>query len=290
MFTQYFAQYLLNKGYIKKEQLREGLEFQKETRLKLGVLAINAGYMTAVDADEVNEAQRKYDKKFGELAIEMEYLNEEQVQELLSSQKYGHLLLGQILIEKGYMTLQDFEKAINEYKKDYCISEEDFEALQSDDVDEIVSRFFEFDGCKNEKALKGYLALLVRILIRFIDTEAVIRKVVKVDDYMGNISAKQDIIGEIALNTFIEADEDTFIKFASKYAEEELTVVDEMVRDSVGEFLNLQNGIFTVNISNMGIELELSPQEIYKNINVHDAYVAYIDLSFGQIRVIIKEE
>lgn len=62
MFTQYFGQYLLNKGYLTPEQLHYGLENQNNTRLKLGVLAVNAGYMTADDAENINEAQKSWIK------------------------------------------------------------------------------------------------------------------------------------------------------------------------------------------------------------------------------------
>ena len=289
MFTQYFGQYLLNKKYLTLEQLHDGLEYQKETRLKLGVLAVNAGYMSADEADKINEAQKKLDKRFGELAVDMGYLKEEQVEELLSSQKFGHLLLGQALVDKEYMTLQEFEKAINEYKKDYSISDKEFEAIQKDDVDELVNTFIKFEGSKNEKVLKDYLALFTRNLIRFIDTEAIISDVIKLEEYECKWTAKQDIKGEINLSTFIEAEENSFIKFASKYAEEELNSVDEMAEASVGEFLNLQNGIFLVNISNAGVDLEMTPQEVYSNIRVHNVYKVSVDLSFGKINILIKE-
>ncbi|HOA79999.1 MAG TPA: chemotaxis protein CheX, partial [Defluviitaleaceae bacterium] len=65
MFTQYFGNYLLNKGYLTAEQLHDALEEIKDARLKLGVLSVNAGYMTAEQTEEVNEAQKKYDKRFG---------------------------------------------------------------------------------------------------------------------------------------------------------------------------------------------------------------------------------
>ncbi|BCZ45401.1 hypothetical protein psyc5s11_14680 [Clostridium gelidum] len=289
MFTQYFGQYLLNKRYLTLEQLHDGLEHQKETRLKLGVLAVNAGYMSADEADKINEAQKKLDKRFGELAVDMKYLKEEQVEELLSSQKFGHLLLGQALVDKEYMTLQEFEKAINEYKKDYSISDKEFEAIQRDDVDEMVNTFIKFEGTKNEKVLKDYLALFTRNLVRFIDTEAVISEVIKLEEYECKWTAKQDIKGEINLSTFIEANENSFIKFASKYAEEELNSVDEMAEASVGEFLNLQNGIFLVNMSNAGVDLEMNPQEVYSNISVHNVYKVSVDLSFGKISILIKE-
>jgi hypothetical protein len=290
VFTQYFGQYLLNKGYLNLEQLHDGLEHQKETRLKLGVLAVNSGYMSADEADKVNEAQKRLDKRFGELAVDMGYLKQDQVEELLSSQKFGHLLLGQALVDKGYMTLQEFEKAINEYKKDYSISDNGFEAIQRDDVDEMVNTFIKFEGSKNEKLLKGYLALFTRNIIRFIDTEAIISEVAKLEEYECKFTAKQDIKGEINLTTFIEAEENSFIKFASKYAEEELSSVDEMVEASVGEFLNLHNGIFAVNMSNEGLDLEMTPQEVYSNIMVQNVCKVSVDLSFGKISVLIKEE
>ncbi len=290
MFTQYFGQYLLNKGYLTPEKLHDGLENQKDTRLKLGVLAVNAGYMRADDADKINEAQKRLDKKFGELAVEMGYLKENQVEELLSSQKFEHLILGQSLVDKGYMTLQEFEKAINEYKNDYSISDKEFEAIQKDDVDEIVNIFIKFEGSKNEKALKDYLSLFTRNLIRFIDTRAIIRDVIKLEEYEGKWNARQNIKGKINLSTFIEAEENSFVKFASKYAEEELNTVDEMAEASVGEFLNLHNGIFLVNMSNEGIELEMTPQEVSSNMMIDNVYKVSIELSFGEINILIKEE
>jgi CheY-specific phosphatase CheX len=289
MFSKYFGQYLFDKKYITLEQLQDGLKYQTETRLKLGVLAVNAGYITADEADKINEAQKKLDKRFGELAVELGYLKEEQVEELLSSQQFGHLLLGQALVDRGYMTLQEFEKAINEYKTDYSISDKEFENIQKDDVDQLITSFVKLENSKNEKVLKEYISLVTRNLIRFIDSEAVISEVIKAEEYECKISAKQEIKGEISLCTFIEAEEDAFIKFASKYAEEEFSSIDEMVEDSVGEFLNLQNGIFLVNMSNAGVELEMSSQEITFNTIIKDVYIIFVDLSFGKIKILIKE-
>ena len=290
MFTQYFGQYLLNKGYLTPEKLHDGLENQNDTRLKLGVLAVNAGYMSADDADKINETQKRLDKRFGELSVEMGYLKEDQVEELLSSQKFEHLILGQSLVDKGYMTLKEFEKAINEYKKDYSISDKEFEYIQKDDVDEIVNIFVKFEGSKNEKALKDYLSLFTRNLIRFIDTGAIIRDVIKLEKYECKWTARQNIKGTINLSTFIEAEENSFVKFASKYADEELNTVDEMAEASVGEFLNLHNGIFLVNMSNEGIELEMTPQEVSSNMMIYNVYKVSIELSFGEINILIKEE
>ena len=62
-----------------------------------------------------------------------------------------------------------------------------------------------------------------------------------------------------------------------------------MAEASVGEFLNLHNGIFLVNISNQGIELKMTPQEVYRTIKVDNIYKVSFDLSFGKINILIKE-
>jgi len=289
MFTQYFGQYLLNKGYVSPKQLQDALEYQKNIRLKLGVLAVSAGYMTAEDADRVNEAQKREDIRFGDLAVKMGLLKNEQVEELLSSQKQGHTLLGQALVDKEYLSLKDFESYLNEYKNEYGITDEQFKAIQKDDVDEIINMIVNFKESKNEKALKDYLSLFIRNLFRFIDVDARVRKVIKSEQYEAKHIAKQEIIGDISLSTFIEAEENSFIKFASKFAEEELTEVDEMAQASVGEFLNLHNGIFLVNMSNLGTPLELNPQEAYSSTKITNVYIIPVDLSFGSINLIIKE-
>jgi len=66
--------------------------------------------------------------------------------------------------------------------------------------------------------------------------------------------------------------------------------MDEMVEASVGEFLNLHNGIFLVNMSNEGIELEMTPQEVSSNMMIYNVYKVSIELSFGEINILIKEE
>lgn len=289
MFAQYFGQYLLNKGYVTAKQLQDALEYQKTVRLKLGVLAVSAGYMTADDADRINEAQKREDIRFGDLAVKMGLLKNEQVEELLSSQKQGHVLLGQALVDKEYMTLKDFESYLNQYKNEYGITDEKFKAIQKDDIDEIINMIVNFTESKNEKELKAYLSLFIRNLFRFIDVDARVRKVIKSEQYEAKNVVKQEIVGELALETFIEAEEDSFVKFASKFAEEELTEIDEMAQASVGELLNLHNGIFLVNMSNMGTPLELNPQEAYSNIKINNIYIIPIDLSFGKINLIIKE-
>ena len=97
MYTQFFGNYLLEKGILTTSQLTDALTEQSKVHIKLGTLAIHAGYMTAGEVDSVVVLQTHQDKKFGELAIEEGYLTEEQVQSLLDAQTPDYLLLGQVL-------------------------------------------------------------------------------------------------------------------------------------------------------------------------------------------------
>ncbi|MGV8982621.1 chemotaxis protein CheX [Clostridium sp.] len=288
MFSQYFGQYLLSEKYLTVSQLKEALEYQHSVRLKLGVLAINAGYMNAQQASEVHQMQAKVDKRFGEIAVELGYIKLEQVDELLRSQSFGHLLLAQALIDKNYMSLERFEGALYEYKKKYNISEHQFDALQRDDVDEIINIYVNLKEDKYGDEIKHYIALFMRNIIRFIDSEVYTKEIVKVEEYKTKWVVNQRIKNTINLQTYINADEEVFVKIASRYAEEELTSVDEMAKDSVGEFLNLNNGLYLVAMSNIGIELDMEPQSVSFEKTISSTYVLPIELPFGKMELIIS--
>ena len=288
MFSQYFGQYLLNENYLTTQQLKKAEEYQKSVRLKLGVLAINAGYMNAQQASKVHSMQAKLDKRFGEIAVDMEYLKEQQVEELLSSQRFGHLLLAQALIDKKYMSLEKFEEAIYEYKKKYNISESQFDKLQRDDVDEIIDIYVKLENEEYGTEINNYIALFMRNVIRFIDSQVYTNDIKKFKEFKTECAVSQRIKNSINLLTYISAKEDVFALIASRYAQEELLVVDEMAKDSVGEFLNLNNGLYLVGMSNIGIELDMEPQTEFSLKTIYSSYVIPIELPFGTMDLIIS--
>ncbi|HHY72575.1 MAG TPA: hypothetical protein GX497_05025 [Bacillus bacterium] len=267
MFSQYFGQYLLNNSLITNEQLKDALQLQASTHVKLGVLSVNAGFMNSSQVDEVHEKQKQVDKRFGEIAIDLGYLTEEQLDQLLSGQKQNHLILGQALVDCGYMNIDQFSTALNNYKKEHSLSDEQFEAIKSGDIDTLVDTTIELGETANKELYSNYLSLLAKNLIRFIDDQVRLEaKQLNGDQYQAQWYVSQVIKGDQNLSTGLGCDEDTFIKFASIYSEETLSEVDELAKDSVSEFLNLHNGIYLVNMSNRGIELNMEPQQIQENV------------------------
>jgi CheY-specific phosphatase CheX len=292
MFTQLFGSFLLNKKLVTIEQLMDALNYQSSVRLKLGVLAVNAGYMTSDDINKVHEVQSRVDKKFGEIAIEMGFLDEEKVNKLLSSQKTGYLLLGQALVDKNYMTLKQFEEAINIYKKEHSLTNEQLQSIDNGDFTEVVNEFYRFDNLPGGEIYKDYFSLLLRNIIRFIDGSFIPKDKKSISSYKYEWMVSQNIYGNIGLGTYICGDEKAFISFASKFAQENFNQNDEYVQASVGEFLNQINGLFLVNMSNSNIELELTPQAVKNHGAINDlseAFCITIEFPFGEIDFIISK-
>lgn len=292
MFAQFFGNYLLDKGLVNPERLSDALGKLSETKLRLGVLAINAGIMTAAQVDKVHAEQQRVDKRIGEIMVDMGYATQEQVLELLKTQPSAHLLLGQTLVNDGVMTNSQFETALNSYKNEMGLSDEDVSTANLGDFSPLVGKFYNFNGEKNSNYLLGYISLLLKNLVRFIGPDFA---PLGAEDLLNKIAKNcigQELTGQIRAMTLVDADDDTLIKFASRFSGEDLTKNDDYTRDCISEFLNLHNGLFAVNVSNeTGVELSLSPQQAYGDINlatVKNSHVIPICFSFGTIYFIIS--
>jgi CheY-specific phosphatase CheX len=291
MYSQYFGHFLLNKGLIKPEQLADALEYQRSVHLKLGVIAVNAGVMTPDQIESIHNMQKRVDRRFGELAIEQGFINEEQLNALLATQKQGHLMLGQALIDRNYFTLEELQKALESYKKESGMSTRQFNVVKSDETQEIEEIFKNFGESILSKTYSDYVTLLIKNIIRFIDDNPVMEINKLNADYSADWYACQDITGVISLKTGIACSQDAFIKLAAKFAQEDITEADELAQASVGEFLNLHNGIFLVNMSNNGVELDMKPQDVLRKHIIKGSdkiYVITCNMNWGKFDLLIS--
>lgn len=265
MFAQYFGQYLLSRGLVSPEQLGRAMTAQQETRVKLGVLAINHGYLTPAQVDEIHHAQTRMDKRIGEIAVELGFMTAAQVDELLASQQSSHLALGQALIDHGIMSYETFASALNQYKEEYSLSDEQFDLMMHGSVEDLLASMFARADASVSPANADYIALFAKNVIRFIDSDI---RVELADATAGadadGWTARQTIAsaGGARRVTAINGTEAAFLKLASLYADEPIHAPDEMMEAAVGEFLNLHNGIYLVNLSDSGVELSLEPQTV----------------------------
>lgn len=287
MFSQYFGQYLLNKGLLSPEQLCDVFVYERSVRPKFGILAINAGMMTAAQVEEVHQMQRRLDKKFGEIAVETGYLNLGQMEELLESQKNRRLTLSQAIIDKGYLNLAQLESALEGYKQENKLTVKQKDALCESDFDCIVRAFLDFSALNVDgEILYDYVALMMRNFLRFLNEEPIIDTLGdKIEGWMMH----QSMIGEIGLFTGLVIEENLMLELARRYSGEDLDIVDELAKDSIAEFLNETNGIFSVNMSDRGMELDLKPQQIQQMeiVPLKEGYRIPLRVSGGQVDLYI---
>ncbi|MDR0991512.1 MAG: chemotaxis protein CheX [Ruminococcus sp.] len=290
MLTQLFGNYLLKQQLVSPSHLIEALRSASSTRVKLGVLAINAGLMTPEQVEEVHELQKTMDKRIGDIMVEKKYLTTEQVTSLLKSQKSGHLVLGQALIDSGHMTTSQFANALKSFKLENNITDEDFMDLRDAVSDKMLTNFYKLTDNANSQHIVDYISLLFKNLIRFIGDDFIPRKIEKIPGSSSQ-GATQRIKNGLSAITILDSDDQTVLEFASRFANESLSMNDNYTKACVSEFLNLHNGLFAVNLSNKdGIELELEPQQYYDNLNLSDLgtlYVFPVDFTFGTINFIV---
>ena len=262
MYTQFFGTYLLSDGYVTPEQLFSAMQRQTKEHIKLGTLAIHAGHMTADQVDKTVIEQTHQGRKFGELAIELGYLTEEQVSELLSHQTPSYLMIGQALLDDGILTNTSFEQILNEYHDKNGIEDPQIPIETTGSVRKLFEHFY--SAVETPVTHNGdiYIELLLNDLIRFIGADFSPLTIETVQDFPVKCCVKQSILGAYSANTYIAMDEQTAIAFASRYVKYSFNEYDEYVQASLEDFLNLQNGLFTVNVSNdSSTELTLVPPE-----------------------------
>ena len=273
MYTQFFGNFLLSKGYITNEQLFDALKEKAQKHAKLGTLAIHSGLMTAAEVDSVIVEQTHQDKKFGELTIEMGYLTDEQVKELLSIQSPDFLLLGQILLDKGIIDNTTLEKSIHDYRSENAIADLDNTGIDPSAIDIM------------------YLELLFNSFIRFVGDDYTPLSAEICDSFSADCMVRQDIKGSYAISTYIGMSQTTAINFASRYVNESFSVYDEYVQASLDDFLNLNNGLFLVNCSNdQALELTLTAPEHFdgQTLSFNKACKLKLLYPFGAIHFIIE--
>ncbi|MBU4439064.1 MAG: hypothetical protein L6276_07980 [Acetobacterium sp.] len=286
MFNQYFGNYLLEKKLIKPEELKMVLAEQKSVKVKLGVLAIDSGYMNAEQVDKIHQLQTAKDKKFGELAIEAAYLTENQLTELLNAQKQSNSLLGQVLIEKGLFSLEQYEAVLCQYRADAQLTNDEIRAMENNDVTQIAEIFLKTLADDQDRIPRQYFELFLRNIVRFIDDEIRMEPAVTVDSYAYDYLVTQGTTGEYSFFSGFAASESVLAQFAAIYAEEELSGMNDLAIDALGEFMNCHNGLFLSQLAHKGIELDLLLTEVKKAGTINPAGALYVIpcyLSFGKI-------
>lgn len=295
MFSQFFGNYLLNEGLVTPEQLTAAIQDVNRLHTRIGELAVRYGYLTPEQVEQIHILQTREDKRFGELVVEHWLMTGEEMSTLLDVQHNDYELLCKVLVDGNILTHEACDNALEHFKRKYRLEDMDnLNLLQTTKISVLINDFFDLTGLSDSKVYIKYISLLFNNLTRFIGNDFTPYKENLLNEAPKDVvMISQDITGPFSARTAIAASEDALIGFASRYAEEDFTEFDEFVIAAIEDFLNLHNGLFTVNAANEFVmDLKLTPPVEgdsgldYANKTV---YCLPIDFSFGTVNFIISD-
>ena len=261
MFSQLFGKYLVDKGVFTEEQLREVLNEQSQTRVKLGTIAVADKLLTEKQAEEINHLQTQMDKRFGDIAVEQGYLQPEQVEALLGKQGNATMKFIQIITEKKYLDIAQLDEYLTGFQKEKGFSQEEMKALKDDDIDVIVPLF----AFSPKPYVTDIAGLVLRNIMRFVSTDFYIDRVKKVDSFEYSYIMGQKSVGDHTVYLGFAATDNTdgVLEVASGYAGETFQEMNDAAMDAICEFANMNDGLFVSELSQKNVDVDMEPPFVY---------------------------
>ena len=86
--------------------------------------------------------------------------------------------------------------------------------------------------------------------------------------------------------------QDVFVEMARRYSHEDLHSVDEMATDSLGEFLNVVNGLFAVDMARQDLEIDLGMPRVEENVlpTGNRQLLLHVCTAFGSFALVIAAD
>ena len=272
MFEQHFANYLLKKQRISESQHALVTKEQTNARVKLGLIAVAEKLITSEQAEKLNALQRQSDRRFGDLAVENGLLSTEQIDGLLAMQGNSYLRLIQILTENDFLSLEELENLLHEYQEEKGFSDNDVQVLKSGDLQSILPLLI-----RTEDVLAtNYISLALRNIIRFIHNQPLLGEIKKVTSYSSGNLAFQDTTGDHNLWLGFASEGDELTEIASPFAKEDFAEMNEDAFDSVCEFINCINGLFSSELSFKDVIVDMQPPSFAQNQDLRSANGIYV--------------
>jgi len=261
MLKQYFAQSLLNQGFISADEIRFLLENMEDHPAGIEVRGLWSQVLTGEQIESIKKQQNPGDD-FGTLAVQAGYMTESDYRSLSELIPTTNMSFAQGLIsEKMVEDYQKLEKLMCDYKTRETLT-------IGTAVNQVAMKHVNFEEIEEEYALYSeYTDVFLRALSRFLNTEAVIN--LAPEPFSGDksmITISQRLTGDVMLITGIMAEEDVILALARRYSQEDIKEVGELAVDSVAEFLNVTNGLYIVNLSNRHLNVDLDPYRSADNV------------------------
>jgi len=266
MYSQFFGNYLLSKNIITPAQLVDAIKDKENAEVFPSLLAVYSNLITAENLEYIVTVMEENGTTFKDTAISLNYITEEEYDNLKNIDIPDYLIIGQCLINAGVLSISETYYHVVDYQSDDELIDLDIFNDQKDNFNKLISRLFISDGYELPEYIATYINLLFTNLISFIGEDFTPLTLIPCDEFPVSHCAYQEVKGSHSLTIYIDVEEPVAIEFASLYVGEQIIEVDEYVKASLEDFLNLNNGLFNVNLSNdSSIEMDLEPPMIYQD-------------------------
>lgn len=136
----------------------------------------------------------------------------------------------------------------------------------------------------------AYMEMFMAAMKNMLHTEAVVERApCTEDEEQPCYATSQRLSGDINFAAGLIASEPVYLKLAERYSEEEIPEMDEMARDSIEEFINVLNGMFSVSLGEQNIETDLELPRFGENVSPHGKHQLRLRVhsSVGSFQVVM---
>jgi len=140
-----------------------------------------------------------------------------------------------------------------------------------------------------------YMELFMRSLMEFLEGPAVIETKAVQPGEMGDVfyAVSQRMDGDVSIVSGILAEDREFTELASRYSEERFNSArDEIAIDSLEEFLNVVNGVFSIReaAKNESVDLEVPRHGKLMSPNGNQQLILRVHADFGIFYVVLSSD
>lgn len=276
MNSLYFAQYLLNVGEISSEELPDILAESVAVEPEMALLALHEGMMSGEQIQALGASAQE----FPEAAQRGKFLAASQIARLKTMAPDDSVRIAQILLHKHQYDYRQLGALLAASRQGKPLRDA-VQRMQGELLSMEAERYY------------GFVKIFLRSVIRFMDTPAVVaREAPFFGGEQKTYVVSQRMVGDLNMVTGLLAREDVFLEMARRYSHEEIQAVDEMAIDSLGEFLNVVNGLFIVDMANQEMDIDLTMPRVEENVMPAGNQQMALDIytSFGNFALIVAAD
>lgn len=248
MAVKFFGQFLLEKSAVGQQDLLKAIELQETTNLKFGATALAMGLISLTAFERVHDAQRLEDLKFGDMAIKLGILTEDQVKQVLIRQKNNHLYIGEALVRIGALSSEELKPHLDAFKEDQAPY--------------VVDRIVIPAGVAHPQVWEICADLTFKMLLRVagISSRPALSQISDSLDPLF-MTAVMPFRGTVQGRYALCVTEVTQLAIAKAILKEESVAgeSEEVLNDTVLEFVNIVCGNIAAKSAQLGVSFEIDP-------------------------------